>query len=76
MSASAQPNARPDPDLQVPMPVLVKFVRQLGHDLRNQLNAAELQSAYLAEIVPDGELTDEIKRLRQLLDESMRSRKK
>ena len=69
MSASAQPNARPDPDLQIPMPVLVKFVRQLGHDLRNQLNAAELQSAYLAEVVPDGELTDEIKRLRAMISQ-------
>lgn len=69
MSASAQPNPRPDPDLQVPMPVLVKFVRQLGHDLRNQLNAAELQSAYLAEVVPDGELTDEIKRLRAMISQ-------
>ena len=26
----------------------VKFVRQLSHDLRNQLNAAELQSALIA----------------------------
>ena len=32
------------------MPDIVKFIRQLGHDLRNHLNAAELQAAYLAEI--------------------------
>ena len=32
------------------MPDVVKFLRQLGHDLRNHLNAAELQSAYVAEL--------------------------
>jgi len=51
------------------MPDVVKFVRQLGHDLRNHLNAAELQSAYLAEIAEDPELKEEIKRLRAMVSE-------
>ncbi|MEY2565366.1 MAG: hypothetical protein QOH88_3559 [Verrucomicrobiota bacterium] len=51
------------------MPDVVKFVRQLGHDLRNHLNAAELQSAYLAEIAEDPELKEEIKRLRTMVSE-------
>lgn len=51
------------------MPDLVKFVRQLGHDLRNHLNAAELQAAYLAEIVKDPEASDEIKRLRAMISQ-------
>ena len=38
------------------MPDVVKFVRQLAHDLRNHLNAAELQSAYLIEIAEDAEV--------------------
>jgi K+-sensing histidine kinase KdpD len=59
----------PKPDIQVSMPDVVKFVRQLGHDLRNHLNAAELQSAYLAEIAEDQELKDEIKRLRAMMSE-------
>jgi hypothetical protein len=33
-------------DLQVAMPDVARFVRQLSHDLRNHLNAAELQSAF------------------------------
>ncbi len=51
------------------MPNVVKFVRQLGHDLRNHLNAAELQSAYIAEVAEDPELKDEIKRLRAMISE-------
>ena len=51
------------------MPDVVKFLRQLGHDLRNHLNAAELQSAYLAELAEDPELKEEIKRLRAMISE-------
>ena len=51
------------------MPDVVKFVRQLAHDLRNDLNAAELQSAYLIEIAEAGELKDEIKRLRGMISQ-------
>lgn len=49
------------------MPEVVKFIRQLAHDLRNHLNAAELQSAYLMEIAENNELRDEIKRLRGMI---------
>ena len=66
---SAESNPPPSPDLEVPMPRLVKFVRQLAHDLRNHLNAAELQAAYLAEIANDAEMKDEIKRLRTMVSE-------
>lgn len=55
--------------LQVPMPDVVGFVRQLSHDLRNHLNAAELQSAYLNEITEDAELKEELARLRAMLSE-------
>ena len=56
-------------DLRVPMTDVVRFIRQLSHDLRNNLNAAELQSAYLNELAPDAELKDELKRLRGMLSE-------
>ena len=46
---------------------MVHFVRQLSHDLRNDLNAIELQSAYIAELGQDQELTNEIKRLREVV---------
>jgi signal transduction histidine kinase len=54
-------------EIQVSMPVVVKFIRQLAHDLRNHLNAAELQSAYLSEIAENEELREEIKRLRGMV---------
>jgi K+-sensing histidine kinase KdpD len=69
MSAPAEPNSTPDANIQVPLPDVVKFVRQLGHDLRNHLNAAELQSAYIAEVAKDPELKDEVKRLRGMISE-------
>ena len=55
------------PEIQIPMPQVVKFIRQLAHDLRNHLNAAELQSAYLAEIAENNEVREEIKRLRGMI---------
>jgi K+-sensing histidine kinase KdpD len=47
----------------------VKFVRQLSHDLRNQLNAAELQSALIGELTSDAEIKSEIRRLRELVSQ-------
>ena len=62
MADSAEPA-----EIHVSMPVVVKFIRQLAHDLRNHLNAAELQSAYLAEIAENDEVREEIKRLRGMI---------
>jgi len=53
--------------LTVPWRDTVRFVRQLSHDLRNDLNAIELQSAYIGELTQDQELTSEIKRLREVV---------
>ena len=67
---SPDPEASSSSHLQdVPWSDVVRFVRQLSHDLRNHLNAAELQSAYLGEIATDPELKSEIKRLRGMLSE-------
>jgi len=51
----------------VPWSDTVRFVRQLSHDLRNDLNAIELRSAYIGELTQDQELTSEIKRLREVV---------
>jgi K+-sensing histidine kinase KdpD len=51
----------------IPWENFVKFVRQLSHDLRNQLNAAELQSALIGELTNDEELKAEARRLRELV---------
>ena len=57
----------PTDSLTVPWSDMVRFVRQLSHDLRNDLNAIELQSAYIAELTQDQDLTNEIKRLREVV---------
>ena len=53
--------------LTVPMTDVVRFVRQLSHDLRNSLNAVELQSAFLNEVAEDAEMKSELQRLRGML---------
>jgi len=63
MSSSKQPA---DKSPSVAWPDMVKFVRQLSHDIRNNLNAIELQSAYLAELAEEGEIKGEIQRLREM----------
>jgi K+-sensing histidine kinase KdpD len=45
----------------------IRFIRQLSHDLRNDLNAIELQSAYIGELEKNEELQSEIKRLREMV---------
>ena len=45
---------------------LTKFVGQLNHDLRNHLNAIELQAACLSDIVRDPQSGLEISRLREM----------
>jgi K+-sensing histidine kinase KdpD len=64
MNSPASPPSDP-PD--IPWEVIVKFIRQLSHDLRNHLNAVELQAAFLGEIASDQEMKDEVKRLREML---------
>ena len=53
-------------DLKIAWSDVVRFVRQLSHDLRNHLNAIELQSAYIGELAGEDELKSEIKRLHEM----------
>ncbi len=59
----------PTDSVTVPWSDTVRFVRQLSHDLRNDLNAIELRSAYIGELTQDQELTSEIKRLREAVSD-------
>lgn len=59
-------NPPPHSTEEVPWDRVVRFMRQLSHDLRNNLNAMELQSAYIGEIVEDAEVKDEVRRLRAM----------
>jgi K+-sensing histidine kinase KdpD len=53
--------------LSVPWADAIRFIQQLSHDLRNHLNAIELQSTYIGELTDTPELKDEIKRLREMI---------
>ena len=64
--ADAAPE-NPSDLLSVPWIDTARFVHQLSHDLRNHLNAIELQSAYISELDASAELKGEIKRLREMI---------
>jgi K+-sensing histidine kinase KdpD len=64
--ADEPPSERKDSQ-SIPWSDAIRFIRQLSHDLRNDLNAIELQSAYISELEKNGELKNEIKRLRGMI---------
>jgi K+-sensing histidine kinase KdpD len=64
---AAPPSEDRSDSLDVAWGDVVRFIRQLSHDLRNHLNAIELQSAYISELAGENELTGEIKRLREMI---------
>jgi len=51
----------------VPWSDAICFIAQLSHDLRNDLNAIELQSAYIEELGKSEEVKNQIKRLREIV---------
>jgi K+-sensing histidine kinase KdpD len=64
--AEPSPEDRSD-SLGVPWVDAVRFIGQLSHDLRNHLNAIELQSAYISELEEDAKLKGEVNRLREMI---------
>ena len=56
-------------DPSIPWPQMTKFIGQLSHDIRNHLNAIELQSAFIGEIVEGDEAKAEVRRLRDMTAE-------
>lgn len=65
-----EPEQRPEggeESLEVPFDRVAKFVRQLSHDVRNNLGSLDLQAAYLAELIADPETAAELKKLRGMI---------
>ena len=62
----------PEDTVSVPWDRVERFVGQLAHDIRNGLNALELQLTFLGEISIDPEAVDEVKRLRATLQDMTR----
>jgi len=66
MADAAPPRDGKD-SLSVAWSDAVRFIRQLSHDLRNHLNAIELQSTYISELESNEALKSEIARLREMV---------
>jgi K+-sensing histidine kinase KdpD len=70
MSNANAPGPASTPVMNVTWNDVVRFFRQVSHDIRNHLNAVELQSAFLAELTTDPELKEEISRLRKMVSDA------
>lgn len=75
MTAAPAPSASPDADpapVLVPWPRVERFVGQFTHDVRNGLNALELQLTLLGEVSGNAEAINEVKAVRATLAEVTR----
>jgi signal transduction histidine kinase len=63
--SDSQPDSDSSPIISVPR--LANFVRQVTHDVRNGLNAIDLQAAFIAEIATDAEVSAEMAKLRRIV---------
>ena len=66
------PNATAGTPVVLPWERVERFVGQFVHDIRNGLNALELQLAFLGEISTDPEAVEEVKHLRATLADMTR----
>ncbi len=64
MADRSVPSPDPSNAVAVPWPQVERFVSLLTHDIRNGLNALELQLTFLGEISEDLEAKAEVKRMR------------
>jgi|SRR5581483_11681950 len=60
-------------DPTIPFSRLSAFVRQITHDVRNGLNAIDLEAAFVTELVTDTEARDELKKLRDMVSNVAKS---
>lgn len=52
---------------EIPLKRVAEFVRQHAHDVRNGLNSLDLETAYLTELVVDGEAAESVARIQKQL---------
>ena len=73
MDTSAQNATAGGDSPVVPFELVGKFVRQLSHDVRNNLGSMDLQAAFVLELVTDPEVRDEVKKLRSMVTSSAKA---
>lgn len=64
------PESNSPEQLQVPFDRVATFIRQVTHDVRNNLNAMDLQAAYVVELVNDPEAVEEVRRIRSHIQQA------
>ena len=57
-------------EIQIPLERVAKFIRQLTHDVRNGLSAADLEAAFIEEISTDEEVLSELRKLREMISDT------
>ncbi len=62
-----QSPAEPGQPVAVPIERITKFVRQVAHDVRNGLNAIDLQATLITELTTDPEIAAETRKLRGMV---------
>lgn len=67
MSFSPQRGSEGGGDLEIPFERVAKFVRQISHDVRNNLGSMDLQAAYAMELTSDAEVVAELRKLRGMI---------
>jgi nitrogen fixation/metabolism regulation signal transduction histidine kinase len=72
MMSHQAPSSSPE-TVMVPLDRVATFVRQVTHDIRNNLNSLDLQSAFVAEIVEDPEAVEEVRRIRAIVQQSAKA---
>ena len=72
MSESPGGGNRNGDTVLVPFDRVAAFVRHFSHDVRNTLNAMDLQTAFAVEIATDPEVVEELKKVRSMINQSAR----
>ena len=67
MPASEQSQAEGKEHPEIPFERVGNFIRQVSHDVRNNLGSMDLQAAYAAELITDGEAAAEVGKLRGMI---------
>lgn len=57
-------------DPVIPFSRVGSFIRQVTHDVRNNLNGMDLQAAYAVELITDPEANEEVRRVRQMIQQA------
>jgi signal transduction histidine kinase len=69
MSQSPEGRNKNGEPVFVPFDRVAAFVRHFSHDVRNTLNAMDLQTAFAVEIATDPELVEELKKVRGMISQ-------